>query len=149
MCYYFLDKTIDYARGLQSFSNFVYFNPHEVGSNSHYNGTTVTLADGDNGHNEANPDHGEDAMVILHEGFHFIHHSLAGIPPPGKSYLSLGAEGVGKELPIIGLYQKSMRKINLRIMKTDFMEFFVGQIIILVQFHLGCIHQLIDSQILH
>lgn len=96
MCYYFLDKTINYAKGLQSFSNFVYFTPHDIGSNSYYNGSTVTLADGDNGHNEANPDHGEDAMVILHEGFHFIHHSLAGIPPPGKSYLSLGAEGVAE-----------------------------------------------------
>ncbi|MEP7197876.1 MAG: hypothetical protein ABI851_15265 [Saprospiraceae bacterium] len=66
MCYFFLDKTIKYAKSMETFSNYVYFNPHEFGDNSYYDGTTVTLANGDTGHSEANPDHGEDAMVILH-----------------------------------------------------------------------------------
>ncbi|MDQ3142492.1 MAG: T9SS type A sorting domain-containing protein [Bacteroidota bacterium] len=104
MCYYFIDNSLRYAKSLENFSTGVLkFDPHwEDGyGNASYGKVSsfgrVRFGDGadfsDPPNFIPNVDYAEDAMVILHETGHYIHHSLAGF---GGNPLDLGYDGIGE-----------------------------------------------------
>ena len=106
MCYYYIDKTLTYVKTFQDL-NFhamqpsqLFFDPHDPddiqSEPSSYDQANrlLRIANGISKTDATTVDHGEDAMMILHETGHFIHNVLGGINIPYVSTLS--SDGIGE-----------------------------------------------------